>query len=68
MEIHGYSLIILMLGIVFFASVVLALRWAFKNGQFSNLEKDARSIFSEDEPEGEQTDFFPNKSKGQVDK
>lgn len=61
MEIHGYSLIILILGVLFFTSVVFALWWAFKNGQFSNLEKNARSIFSEEEPEGEQTDFFPEK-------
>ncbi len=47
------------LACVFFLFAAYALHWAHKNKQLENLEEGARSIFDEEEPEGEQTDFFP---------
>lgn len=48
---------------LFFLAAAYALHWAHKKGQLSNLEEGARSIFDEDEPEGEITDQFPTKAK-----
>jgi hypothetical protein len=46
--------------IVFFGSAtVLALGWAFRDGQFDNFHQGAASIFGPDEPIGEPTDAFP---------
>ncbi len=45
----------------FFIAAAIALHWAHKNGQFSNLDNGARSIFDEDEPLGQVTDQFPVK-------
>ncbi len=56
---------------IFFLAGAAALHWAHRNGQLSNLDKGARSIFDEDEPEGEITDAFPRrrrrKAKGKVE-
>jgi nitrogen fixation-related uncharacterized protein len=35
-----------------FCSSLAALRWAVKTGQWRNLDRGARVIFTEDEPEG----------------
>jgi nitrogen fixation-related uncharacterized protein len=43
----------------FFVAAAIALHWAHKNGQFSNLDQGATSIFDEDEPLGQVTDQFP---------
>lgn len=43
----------------FFLVAAVALHWAHRNGQFSNLDKGARSIFDDDEPLGRVTDRFP---------
>lgn len=48
---------------LFFLAAAYALHWAHKHGQLSNLEEGARSIFDEDEPEGEVTDQFPEKQQ-----
>lgn len=61
MEWHIYVFIIFGLGGVFFISCIIALAWAAKNGHLSNLEANSRSIFTDEEPEGQQTDFFPSK-------
>jgi nitrogen fixation-related uncharacterized protein len=46
--------------IVAFGTVtILALGWAFRDGQFENFEQGAASIFGPDEPIGETTDVFP---------
>ncbi len=63
MEISPYALVILGLMVVFFVSSIYALYWSAKQGHFQDLEAGARSIFTPDEPEGEQTDFFPAKSR-----
>lgn len=46
---------------LFFLAAAYALHWAHKSGQLTNLEEGSRSIFDEDEPEGEITDQFPEK-------
>ena len=56
-------LVLIFFGICLFAAAVYALYWAAKNGQFRNFEKGARVIFDEEEPEGEQLDFFPDQEK-----
>lgn len=61
MEISPYVLVMVCLGILFFATSILVLYWCTKTGQFKDFEKGARSIFTEEEPEGLQTDFFPGK-------
>jgi nitrogen fixation-related uncharacterized protein len=43
------------------ASAVYLLNWAAKKGQLKNLDKQAESIFDQEEPLGEQTDYFPGK-------
>lgn len=55
--------IIFLLGGLFFASAVYALYWAANNNQFQNFDKNAKTIFTEEEPLGVQTDFFPVKTK-----
>jgi nitrogen fixation-related uncharacterized protein len=45
---------------LFGALAVLALTWAYANGQFANLGRSSRAIFDPDEPEGTVTDAFPN--------
>ncbi len=41
------------------ATLVWALWWALRGGQFSNFQRGAESIFDEDEPIGSRTDAFP---------
>ncbi len=45
--------------IAFGISVVWALTWAVSQGYFSDFDGAARSIFDEEEPVGEMTDYFP---------
>lgn len=52
---------VLVLAAALFASAVYALFWAAKNGQLDNFENSAKSIFTEEEPEGEVIDSFPGK-------
>lgn len=63
MEWHNYLLIVFLLGGLFFASAVYMLFWSARNRQFQDFDKGARSIFDDEEPEGDQTDFFPGKEK-----
>jgi len=63
MEVHGYILVIIMMGLAFFGSVIAVLCWAVKQGHFRNFEQTARSIFSDEEPIGLQTDGFPSSNK-----
>lgn len=55
----NFLLAILGFGALLFTTGILALFWASRNGQMNNFEKGARTIFDDDEPEGEQIDFFP---------
>ena len=61
MQIDLYIAIIVLLGIMFFMTGIVVLYWCVKNGQLKDFEKGAKSIFTEEEPEGVQTDFFPGK-------
>jgi cbb3-type cytochrome oxidase maturation protein len=40
-------------------TVVAVFAWAIRTGQFSDFQRGATSIFDEDEPLGEMTDWFP---------
>ncbi len=48
--------------LLFSGGAVWALAWAFRNGQFDNFQRGARSIFDPDEPIGEPTDYFPGQT------
>lgn len=50
--------------ICFGGATILALGWAFRNGQFENFQRGALSIFDADEPVGETTDYFPGEQPG----
>tara|TARA_R100000027_G_scaffold47114_1_gene35917 strand:- start:12458 stop:12679 length:222 start_codon:yes stop_codon:yes gene_type:complete len=58
---------VLVLAVALFASAIYALFWASKNGQLENFDKNAKSIFTEEEPEGEVIDTFPSR-KSAVEK
>jgi nitrogen fixation-related uncharacterized protein len=47
--------------VLFLTTAVYALYWASKNGQLSEFEHGAESIFDEAEPIGRVTDTFPTK-------
>lgn len=68
MEDSGYIVGIGLFGLVFFIAAAGALYWAAKHGQMRDFEKGARSIFDEEEPEGEIGDHFPSRGgKGKSD-
>ena len=50
------------LAALFLASTVYALYWSSQRGQLRDFEKGAASIFDDEEPIGQQTDFFPGKA------
>lgn len=58
-----YLVIIFVLGGLFFLSAILALWWAATHGQLRQFERGAKTIFTEEEPEGIQSDFFPGEAK-----
>lgn len=59
----GLLIIILVFGALLFASAVGALVWAVRSGQMNDFEKGAKTIFTEEEPEGGDIDRFPPKRK-----
>jgi nitrogen fixation-related uncharacterized protein len=63
MEWQQYILFGILSASLFFVAGILALVWALKNGQLSNMDKGACSIFDEDEPQGEVSDTFPVRRK-----
>jgi nitrogen fixation-related uncharacterized protein len=54
---------LIILGVLFFIVAVSVLYWSAKRGQLRDFDKQARTIFTEEEPEGEVSDSFPNKPK-----
>jgi hypothetical protein len=50
--------------VLFGGAAVLALGWAFSDGQFDNFDQGSKSIFGPDEPIGEPTDAFPGDPSG----
>lgn len=51
---------IALLGIV----AVVMFAWAVRTGQFADFQQGATSIFDDDEPLGEMTDWFPDQHPG----
>jgi cbb3-type cytochrome oxidase maturation protein len=47
--------------VVFGGSALLAICWAFRNGQLRDLPGASRTIFDDDEPVGTPTDKFPSR-------
>lgn len=70
MDAENYTDLIplIFLGVVFFTVAVSALYWSAKKGQLRNFDKQAKTIFTEEEPEGEVSDSFPNTDKKQKKK
>ncbi len=62
MEDWFYYVVALPVALLFLASAVYALHWASKNGQLKEFDKGAKSIFDDEEPIGQPTDFFPGKA------
>lgn len=54
---------LIFLGVVFFIVAIGALYWTAKRGQLRNFDSQAKTIFTEEEPEGEVSDSFPTKQK-----
>lgn len=50
---------VLLLGV----TVVTLFGWAMKTGQLRDFQRGATSIFDDDEPQGEQTDWFPEQDR-----
>ena len=65
MDVESYTDLIplIFLGVVFFTVAVSAFYWSSKKGQFRNFDSQAKTIFTEEEPEGEVSDSFPDKKK-----
>lgn len=59
MQTNSYVFLMILMGVLFFITATLVLYWCAKNGQLRDFDKSSRSIFADDEPEGEETDFFP---------
>jgi nitrogen fixation-related uncharacterized protein len=49
--------------VLFGAGAVVALAWAFRDGQLENFQRGATAIFGPDEPIGEMTDRFPTRPR-----
>lgn len=58
---YGAYLFVVLMAAAVMASAVYALYWAVKTGQFREFEKGATEVFTEEEPEGQPTDYFPKK-------
>jgi nitrogen fixation-related uncharacterized protein len=65
MDVSNYTdlIPIILLGVAFFTVAISALYWSARKGQLRNFDKQARVIFTEEEPEGEISDAFPEKKK-----
>ena len=56
---------LIFLGGVFFVVAISALYWTAKKGQLRNFNSQAKTIFTDEEPEGEISDTFPGKKNGE---
>ena len=54
---------IILLGIAFFIVVVMMLYWSAKRGHLRDFDAQAKTIFTDEEPEGEISDHFPESRK-----
>ena len=60
---YGAYIFVVLMAAAVMASAVYALYWAVKTGQFQQFEKGAKEVFTDEEPLGRPTDFFPKKRK-----
>ncbi len=60
MDLFFYA-VVLPMAVLFFAFTVYALYWSSRHGQLRAFETGAESIFDDEEPIGQPTDFFPGK-------
>lgn len=67
MDAESYTDLIplIFLGVVFFIVAVSALYWSAKKGQLRDFDSQAKTIFTDEEPEGEVSDSFPSKKNKQ---
>jgi cbb3-type cytochrome oxidase maturation protein len=65
MDAESYTDLIplIFLGVVFFIVALSALYWTAKKGQLRDFDSQAKTIFTDEEPEGEISDSFPDKKK-----
>lgn len=65
MDVHDYKelLPILIIGVAFFVVAAGMLYWSAKKGHLRNFDAQAKTIFTEEEPEGEVSDAFPESRK-----
>ncbi|MBH78771.1 MAG: hypothetical protein CML15_04215 [Puniceicoccaceae bacterium] len=68
MDAEAYTDLIplIFLGVVFFIVAVSALYWSAKKGQLREFDSQAKTIFTDEEPEGEISDTFPSKKSEEV--
>ncbi|MGJ3243983.1 MAG: hypothetical protein ACFE0O_13655 [Opitutales bacterium] len=66
MEWNIYLVVLFLLGMAFFGTAVAALTWSARKGHFRHFDEQSRSIFTEEEPEGVQTDQFPDKTRSAI--
>ena len=61
MDAESYTDLIplIFMGVVFFIVAISALYWTAKKGQFRDFDSQAKTIFTDEEPEGEISDSFP---------
>ena len=57
---------LIFLGVVFFIVAVSALYWSAKKGQLREFDSQAKTIFTDEEPEGGISDTFPSKKSEEV--
>jgi cbb3-type cytochrome oxidase subunit 3 len=63
MELSTYIVAAFLIGGCFFICALLVLVWAWRRGQFFNLNEGAVIIFDDDEPVGMTMDKFPSKGR-----
>lgn len=65
MDVESYTDLIplILLGVMFFTVAISMLYWSAKRGQLRDFDKQSKTIFTEEEPEGEVSDTFPTKPK-----
>ena len=68
MDVETYTdlIPIIFLGVVFFIVAISALYWSAKKGQLREFDSQAKTIFTDEEPEGEISDTFPSKKSEEV--
>lgn len=65
MDVDNYTDLIplIALGVIFFIVAVSTLYWSSKKGHLRDFDSQAKTIFTDEEPEGQVSDTFPTKKK-----